>query len=82
MVGWMPSGGVCRRPGPSRRGFLGCEGINDGSISSPGRTKTVSDGILRWSVWAIARRVVWREGAGSSIGQRDSEMRFQRSSAY
>lgn len=37
-VGTMSVGGMCRRPGPRRRGFSGCEGISEGSIVSPGRT--------------------------------------------
>lgn len=41
-VGRMVLGGMCRSPGPSWRAFLGCEGICEGSIVSPGRTTDVS----------------------------------------
>jgi hypothetical protein len=32
-------GGMCRNPGPSLRGFVGCEGRILESSSSPGSTK-------------------------------------------
>ena len=38
----MESGGRCRKPGPRRRGFFGCDGMLEGSIMSPGRTKIPS----------------------------------------
>lgn len=39
-------GGTWRRPGPNRRGFFGCDGTSDVSISSPGRTNTGSESML------------------------------------
>jgi hypothetical protein len=44
-VGTTLPGGTWRRPGPSLRGFLGCEGMSLGSIESPGRTKIASEDI-------------------------------------
>jgi len=41
-VGRMVLGGTCRSPGPSWSAFLGCEGICEGSIVSPGRTTDAS----------------------------------------
>lgn len=41
-VGRMVLGGMCRSPGPSWSAFLGCEGICEGSIVSPGRTTGAS----------------------------------------
>lgn len=37
-VGMISFGGAWRRPGPSFSGFLGCDGMSEASISSPGRT--------------------------------------------
>jgi hypothetical protein len=37
-VGVMVFGGMCRRPGPSLRGNLGCEGSDAGFRVSPGST--------------------------------------------
>jgi hypothetical protein len=48
-VGTMSEGGMCRSPGPRRRGFFGWEGIRDGSIVSPGRTSGRSFDML--AVW-------------------------------
>lgn len=42
-VGRMSFGGTWRRPGPSRKGFVGCDGMYSGSMWSPGRTKTGSE---------------------------------------
>lgn len=42
-VGRMVLGGMCRSPGPNWSAFLGCEGICEGSIVSPGRTTGASD---------------------------------------
>jgi hypothetical protein len=39
MKGVMVFGGICRNPGPSLRGFVGCEGRRLESRSSPGSTK-------------------------------------------
>lgn len=41
-VGRMVLGGMCRSPGPSWSAFLGCDGIFEGSIVSPGRTTGAS----------------------------------------
>lgn len=46
MVGRMSLGGTCRRPGPRRRAFLECDGISEGSIWSPGSTKTGSEAMV------------------------------------
>lgn len=46
MVGTTALGGTWRRPGPSRSGFFGCEGMREASILSPGRTKTGSEAML------------------------------------
>lgn len=42
-VGRMVLGGMCRSPGPNWSAFLGCDGMFDGSIVSPGRTRGASD---------------------------------------
>jgi hypothetical protein len=46
----MVFGGMCRRPGPSLRGRVGCDGRDPGSSESPGRTKV-----------SVAIIVCWRE---------------------
>lgn len=45
-VGTMTLGGMCRRPGPRRRGNFLCVGIREGSIVSPGRTMGFSASIV------------------------------------
>src|SRR5690242_10690025 len=62
-VGVMVFGGICRKPGPSFRGNVGCDGSEDGSNSCPGRTNIVAAigiqlifGYITLNFWMLCKK--------------------------